>query len=149
MASRSRIVTRKIVPYIVTAVVAAAVAFAVSYFVSHSNIVSRIVVSTEGGHKREWSKHYAGGKFRKGNPKTHLDYKLPQFWGRGPEGVENALVKLAVAKEKGLLSEEEYEKVVSVLIGPMLGAEGIDVDINIKTRIIENDSHDADADEDD
>ena len=114
---------RKLVPYIVTAVVAAAVAFAVSYFVSHSNIVSRIVVSTEGGEKREWSKHYAGGKFLRGNPKTHLDSKLPQFWGRGPDGVENALVKLMLAKEKGFLSEEEYEKVVSVLIGPMPGVE--------------------------
>mgnify|MGYP001194630887 CR=1 FL=1 len=138
---------RKLLPYIITAVVAAAVAFAVSYFVSHSNIISRIVVSTQDGEKREWSKHYAGEKFLKGNHKTRLDSKWPQLWGQGPEGVENALVKLAIAKEKGLLSEEEYEKVVSILIGPMLGAEGVDVDINIKTRIIEHDSHNADGDE--
>ena len=138
---------RKLLPYIITAVVAGAVAFAVSYFVSHSNIISRIVVSTQDGEKREWSKHYAGEKFLKGNPKTRLDSKWPQLWGQGPEGVENALVKLAIAKEKGLLSEEEYEKVVSILIGPMLGAEGVDVDINIKTRIIEHDSHNADGDE--
>ena len=145
---------RRIVPYIITAVVAATVAFAVSYFVSHSNIVSRIVVSTEDGEKWEWSKHYAGEKLLKGNPKTHPNSKWPQLWRQGPDGVENALVKLAVAKENGLLSEEEYEKVVSVLIGPMLGAEAVDVDINIKTRIIEldsdsaeHDSHNADGEE--
>ena len=114
---------RKFVPYIITAVLATAVAFAVSYFVSHSNIVSNVVVSIADGEEREWTKHYTGGRFLKGKPKIHHSSKWPQFWERGPEGVENALVKLMLAKEKGLLSEEEYEKVVSVLIGPMLGVE--------------------------
>mgnify|MGYP001423785009 CR=1 FL=1 len=144
---------RKLLPYIITAVVAGAVAFAVSYFVSHSNIISRIVVSTQDGEKREWSKHYAGEKFLKGNPKTRLDSKWPRLWGQGPEGVENALVKLAIAKEKGLLSEEEYEKVMSVLIGPMQGMDEVEVDIDIKTKILEHDSdsegHDSDNDDGD
>ena len=140
---------RKFVPYIITAVVAFAVALAVSYFVSHSNIV----VSIANGEKRGWTKHYNGAKFLKGNPKIHHGSKWPQFWMRGPGGIEDALVKLTVAKEKGLLSEEEYEKVVSVLIGPMLGVDGVEVDIDIKTRIIEHhsysDEHDSDNDDGD
>ena len=157
---------RKFVPYIITAVVAIAAALAVSYFVSHSNFASHsnIVVSITNGEKRGWTKHYTGGRFLKrklegvcvrggtgyGKPKTYHGSKWPQFWGRGPEGVENALVKLTVAKEKGLLSEEEYEKVVSVLIGPMLGVEEVEVDIDIKTRIIDHDGdyHEHDSDND-
>ena len=114
---------RKFVPYIIAAVLAAAVAFAVSYFVSHSNITSKFVVSIEDGEKREWTKHYTGERFLKGKPRIHHGSQWPRFWGRGPDGVENALVKLMLAKEKGFLSEEEYEKVMSVLIGPMLGVE--------------------------
>ncbi len=111
---------RKFVPYIIAAVLAAAVAFAVSYFVSHSNVM----VSIADGEKREWTKHYyTGGRFLKGKHKTHHGSKWPPFWGRGPGRVEDALVKLTIAKEKGLLSEEEYDKVVSVLKGPMLGVE--------------------------
>jgi hypothetical protein len=146
---------RKFVPYMITAVVAVAAALAVSYFVSHSKFMSHsnIVVSIGDGEKRGWTKHYTGGGFLKRNPKTHHGSKWPQFWGRGPEGVENALVKLTVAKEKGLLSEEEYEKAVSVLIGPMLGVKEVEVDIDIKTRIIEHDSdseeHDSDNDDGD
>jgi hypothetical protein len=98
-------------------------AFAVSYFVSHSNITSKFVVSIEDGEKREWTKHYTGERFLKGKPRIHHGSQWPRFWGRGPDGVENALVKLMLAKEKGFLSEEEYEKVMSVLIGPMLGVE--------------------------
>ena len=117
---------RKFVPYIIAAVLAAAVAFAVSYFVSHSNFASHsnVMVSVADGEKREWTKHYcSGGRFLKGKHKTHHGSKWPPFWGRGPGRVEDALVKLTIAKEKGLLSEEEYDKVVSVLKGPMLGVE--------------------------
>lgn len=141
---------RKFVPYIITAVLAATVAFAVSYFVSHSNIVSNTVASIADGEKREWPKHYTGGNFLKPSPKPHHSSKWPQFWGRGPQGVEHALLKLTVAKEKGLLSEKEYETVVSILIGPMLGLEDVKLDIDIKTTIIKSDSdseqHDSDKD---
>ena len=137
---------RKFVPYIITAVVAVAVALAVSLFVSNSNFV----VSITNGEKRGWTKHYTGGNFLEGQPKTHHGSKRPQFWGRVPAGIETALLKLTVAKEKGLLSDEEYEKVISVLIGPMQGLDEVEVDISIKTRIIEHhsdsDEHDSDND---
>ena len=138
---------RKFVPYVVTAALAGTVAFAVSYFVSHSNVV----VSIADGEQGEWTKHYTGGKFLKSKSKSHHSSKWPQSWGRGTDGVEHALVKLAVAKEKGLLSEAEYEKVLSVLIDPMLGLEGANVEIDIKTTIIKSDSdsekHDSDNDD--
>jgi hypothetical protein len=135
---------KKFIPYIITAVVAIAVSFAINYFVSHS----KIVVSIATGDAQQLSKQYTGSKLHDGNPKAHLYSKLPQLWG--PDGVEAALVKLAIAKEKGLLSEREYEKVVSILIGSMQGLDEVEVDINIKTRIIEHDSdsegHDSDND---
>ena len=134
---------RKFVPYIITAVVAIAVSFAVSYFVSHS----KIMVSVSTGDEQQLSKQYTGNKLHDGNPKTHPYSKPSKFRGRGTDGVEHALVKLTVAKEKGLLSEEEYEKAVSVLIGPMLGVKEVEVDIDIKTRIIEHDSDNDDGDE--
>ena len=140
---------RKFVPYIITAVVAIAVSFAVSYFVSHSNIM----VSVATGDGRQLSKQYTGNRLHDAKPKAHPYSESPKFWGRGTDGVEHALVKLAVAKEKGLLSEEEYEKVVSVLISPMQGVDEVEVDIDIKTKIIEHDNdsegHDSDNDDED
>ena len=137
---------RKFVPYIITAVVAVAVSLAVSYFVSHS----KIVVSIATGDRQQLSKQYTGSKLHDGNPKTHLYSKGPQYWGRGTDGVEDALVKLAIAKKKGLLSQREYEKVVLILIGSMQGLDEVEVEIDIKTRIIEHDSgsegHDSDND---
>jgi len=135
---------RKFVPYIITAVVAIAVSLAASYFMSHS----KIVVSIATGDAQQLTKQYTGSKLHDGNPKAHLYSKSPQLWG--PDGVEDALVKLAIAKEKGLLSQREYEKVVSILIGSMQGLDDVEVDIKIKTRIIEHDSdsegHDSDND---
>ena len=134
---------RKLIPHIITAVVAITVSFAVSYFVSHSEIR----VSIANGGSQQLSKHYTGSKLHDSKPKTHHDYKRPQFWGRGPEGFETALVKLTAAKEKGFLSEEEYQKVVSVLVGPIHGTHEVEVDIVIKTTIIEHDSDTDDEDE--
>ena len=139
-----RVVMRKLVPYIITAVVAIAVSLSVSYFVSHS----KIVVSIATGDRQQLSKQYTGSKLHDGNPKAHLYSKSPQLWG--PDGVEHALVKLAIAKEKGLLSEREYKKIVSILIGSMQSVDEVEVDIDIRTRIIEHDSdsegHDSDND---
>jgi hypothetical protein len=135
---------RKLVPYIITAVVAIAVSLSVSYFVSQS----KIVVSIATDDRQQLSKQYTGSKLHDGNPKAHLYSKSPQLWGR--DGVEHALVKLAIAKEKGLLSEREYKKVVSILIGSMQNLDKVEVDIDIRTRIIEHDSdsegHDSDND---
>ncbi len=140
---------RKFAPYIICAVLAAAVAFTVGYFMSHSNIVLRIAH----GEKREWTKHHTGGKFLKGNPRTYHGSKWSQSWSSDSKRVEDAIVKLTIAREKGLLSEEEYEKIVLLLIDPMLGTGEVEVSIDIKTRVIQPDSdsdeHDSDQDDGD
>ena len=122
---------RKFVPYIITAVVAAALAFAVSNFFSHSNIL----VSVADGEKAEWTKHYAGGRLPKGKMQSHHGSKWRELRAKELKRVDTAFLKLAVAKEKGLLTEEEYDKVVSVLIGPIPAVEGLKVDIEIETKI--------------
>jgi hypothetical protein len=135
---------KKFIPYIITAVVAIAVSFAINYFVSHSKIVVSIATSD----RPQLSKQYTGNRLHDAKPKAHPYSESPKFWGRGTDGIERALVKLAVAKEKGLLSQEEYEKVVSVLIRPMQDVDKVEVDIDIRTKIIEHGSdsegHDSD-----
>ncbi len=103
------------VSHIVTAVLTAAVAFTVSYVVSHS----RVRVNISWGESSGWMKHKMGGKFYEHARKKKHGAKWHRHLGLGPFGVENAIVKLTVAKEQGLLSEDDYGKVRSILKSPM------------------------------
>ena len=137
---------RKFRLYIIAALVAGVVAFAVSYFVSHSEII----ISISDGDKRKWAKQYTGESVFKDGLRENHGSDLDKFEKLGSDGFDSALIKLTVAREKGFLTEEEYEKVVSIIVDPIQGLEG-DVDIHIKTRIIEyggkSEEHNGDNDE--
>ena len=105
------------VSHIVTAVLTATAAFAVSYVVSHSNVRVRISWGESSG----WMKHKMGRKFYEHAHKKKHGTKWPRHFGLGPFGVENAIVKLTVAKEQGFLSEDEYGKFRSILTSPIAG----------------------------
>ena len=66
---------------------------------------------------------------------SHHGSKCGELRTKELKEVHAALAKLAVAKEKGLLSEEEYDKVVPVLIGPTPAVKGLKLDIDIETKI--------------
>ena len=137
---------RKFRPYIVIGLVAGIVIFAVCYFVSRSEIA----ITIANGDKRKWVKQYVGENILKDDLRQNHESDVGKFQKIGSNGLDSALIKLTVAKEKGFLTEEEYEKVVSIIVDPMKGLEG-DVDIHIKTRIIElggnSKEHNGDNDE--
>ena len=139
---------RKYRPYIIAGLVAGVVAFAVSYFVSHSEIT----IAISNGDTRKWVKQYVGENKLKDSLRENYESGVGKFQKLGSDGFDSALIKLTVAKEKGFLTEEEYEKVVSIIVDPMQGMEG-DVDIHIKTRIIEHsgnsEEHNGDNDDED
>ena len=103
------------VSHVVTAVLTAAVAFAVSYVVSHSNV--RVKISW--GESSGWMKHKMGGRYYEHARKKKHGAQWRRHFGLAPFGFENAIVKLTLAKEQGLLSEDEYGKVRSILKSPV------------------------------